>query len=99
MTHASTVCNGCSQTDDHPMIHVFGQYGQVQDPSFHFDCLPPVYEALLGNEPQHAVTLSAIAAARSGVHGDDLRAHIAEQDDDNQAGADTAGDRSDAQEG
>lgn len=83
-------CDACGQLDDHPMIHVGWGYlwhkdarTTVLEPSFHFDCLPPELEQLLGDAPQHAVTRSAIEAARSGVHGDELRAHIDAQPTDN----------------
>lgn len=80
-------CVKCGQLDDHPMTHVVGQWGEHVDPSFHFDCLPPVYEAALGDEPQHAVTVAAIAKAREGVHGDDLREFIQAQPSDNEVSA------------
>lgn len=80
-------CAVCGQRDDHPVIHVQAnwQHGDVihLNPSFHFDCLPPEYEALIADGPQHTRTRDAIAAARSGVHGDELRAHIASLPDDN----------------
>ena len=58
----------------------------MRDPSFHFDCLPVQFEALLGNdeqEPQHAVTRAGVRAAREGKHGDDLRAHLLSLPTDN----------------
>lgn len=82
-------CDGCGQLDDHPMIHVYGLWTKddgrttVTDPSFHFDCLPAQYEDTLGDAPQHAVTRSAIAKARDGVHGAKLRTFIQAQPSDN----------------
>lgn len=82
-------CDGCGQIDNHPMVHVMGTWQKnerttVTDPSFHFDCLPEEYENYLGNEPQHSVTIAAIAKARSGVHGDKLRDFIMKQESDNE---------------
>jgi hypothetical protein len=82
-------CDACGQSDNHPMIHVGpavwrkNERTVVSDPSFHFDCLPGEFEAALGQAPQHAVTLATIAAARDGVHGDDLRDFILSQPSDN----------------
>lgn len=96
-------CDACGQLDDHPMIHVGNDVWKrdghvfVQDPSFHFDCLPPDYRALLGTpetHPQHANTWAAIEAAEAGVHGDELVTHIAQlsakhNDNEVEAPADT----------
>lgn len=84
-------CDACGQLDDHPMIHVWGPWQKderitVADPSFHFDCIPDdLIEkyGLVEGAPQHSVTVSAIAAARSGVHGADLREYIASLPSDN----------------
>lgn len=82
------LCDGCGQTDNHPMIHVaYGVWKKderttVREPSFHFDCLPQEYRDLLDG-PQHAVTVAAIEAAESGVHGEELREFIQSQPDDN----------------
>jgi hypothetical protein len=54
----------------------------IAEPSFHFDCLPEEFRALLEG-PQHAVTVAAIEAAETGVHGEQLREFIAAQPDDN----------------
>lgn len=73
-------CDGCGQLDDHPMVHVMAPWIDrrgtpprvVDSPSFHFDCLPPEFEALYGDghDPR---TAAGIDAAKSGVHGADLR--------------------------
>lgn len=82
-------CDVCGQLDNHPMIHVSGVWQKddrtvITAPSFHFDCIPVQFEDLLGtDDPQHAVTVAGIAAARDGVHGDDLRALLLAQPDDN----------------
>jgi hypothetical protein len=86
-----TACDGCGQTDDHPKVLTWGPWQKddrtsVSDASFHFDCLPPQFEDLLGTDddaPQHAVTRAAIAKARDGVHGDKLLAFIEKQPSDN----------------
>lgn len=82
-------CDACGQLDDHPMIHVYGTWQKdertsITDPSFHFDCLPEEFEQLLGDAPQHAVTVAAIAKAREGVHGAKLRTFIEAQPSDNE---------------
>lgn len=81
-------CDGCGQLDNHPMIHVQGVWQKnerttVQDPSFHFDCIPDEYLVQLIGQPQHAVSLAAREAALEGTHGDKLRAFIFKQPDDN----------------
>lgn len=89
-TRIETTCDACGQTDDHPMIHVGPFVWQkndrtsVSDPSFHFDCLPAEFEAMLGDAPEHSVTSAAIAKARDGVHGDKLLAFIEKQPSDNE---------------
>lgn len=77
-------CDACDKLDDHPMVHVWGVWRKndrttVNDPSFHFDCLPAEYVDLLGDLPQHANTLATIAAARDGVHGAELHKFIHKQ--------------------
>lgn len=82
-------CDQCGVLDDHPMIHVGWTAWQkddrvsINEPSFHFDCLPAEFVSMLGNDPSHNVTLAAIDAAKGGVKGDDLRAFIAAQETDN----------------
>lgn len=81
-------CDACGQLDDHPMVHVLGPWGKderttLSDPSFHYDCLPEEFRALLGDAPEHAVTRAAIAAAEGGKHGNALRKFIQAQPDDN----------------
>lgn len=85
--HQDTTCDGCGQTDDHPMIHVADNWKKderttITAPSFHFDCLPQEFRAMLDG-PQHAVTNAAIEAAESGTHGDELREFILAQPSDN----------------
>ncbi len=86
-------CDRCDKQDDHPMTHVAGVWKknertQVQDPSFHFDCLPQEYVDLLhvGGEPlpQHAKTWALREAALAGTHGADLTrlAHELPSDND-----------------
>lgn len=87
-TLAKVTCDGCGQTDDHPMIHVSGVWEKddrtvIKAPSFHFDCLPAQFHELLGDAPEHARTRAAIDAARDGTHGAKLRAFIEKQPDDN----------------
>jgi hypothetical protein len=91
-TRALTTCDGCGQTDDHPMLHVGPYVWQkddrttVTDPSFHFDCVPDALVAEFGlteDAPQHAVTVAAMAKAKDGVHGDKLLAFIEKQPSDN----------------
>lgn len=86
-------CAVCGQLDDHPMIHVGPYVWQkdesttVSNPSFHFDCIPDDVAAEFGlneHNPQHAVTVAAMQAAKDGTHGDKLRAFIAKQDSDNE---------------
>lgn len=64
--HAPARCDFCGNTDDHPKLH----YG---NDTYHHDCLPfDVKEAVSGN----GLAAQIIAAAESGTHGADLRAHI-----------------------
>jgi hypothetical protein len=92
--HPCDVCQRKSgKADDHPMVHVgygtlwdAGDGTYVLNPSFHFDCLPAEYRAMIADGEQHANTRATIEAAESGVHGDELRAHImhlAKQRNDN----------------
>lgn len=85
-------CAVCGQLDDHPMIHWFAPWERqvdegkliVENPSFHFDCLPAEIREQIADDPHHTVTMAAIEAAENGLHGDDLRAFIAEQPSDNE---------------
>jgi len=61
-------CDQCGQTDDHPKVHDFG------GGTHHHDCLSADRKAELAASSSQAAAI--IAAAESGVHGDDLRAHI-----------------------
>lgn len=64
----SSRCDQCGQTDDHPKV--IGYAGTTH----HHDCLSSDAKAeLSASSPQAA---AIIAAAESGIHGDDLRAHI-----------------------
>lgn len=87
------VCDACGQTDTDPMIHVaYGSWKKddrtvIIEPSFHFDCLPTEFRTDL-DLPQNATTAAAIAAAESGIHGEDLRAFIQSQPDDNNVAPD-----------
>lgn len=92
-----TLCDACGVTDPEPKIHTGYTTWQVNErtaianPAFHFYHLPDEFHALMLNElgeahPQHATTVSAIAAAKAGVHGADLLAHIQAQPDDNAIG-------------
>lgn len=82
--HPCQVCQRKSgKADDHPMVHVgygalwdAGDGTFVLDPSFHFDCLPQMYRDQIADDPGHINTRATIRAAESGIHGDDLRAHI-----------------------
>jgi len=64
----SSRCDQCGQTDTHPKVHSFG------GGTHHHDCLPADAKADLGQSSDKAAAI--IAAAESGVHGDDLRSHI-----------------------
>ena len=61
-------CDQCGQTDDHPKVHGFG------GSTHHHDCLSADQKAELAASSDKAA--ATIAAAESGVHGDELRAHI-----------------------
>lgn len=88
-------CADCGQLDDHPMVHLYGEWRKtavddqiiiVKNPSFHFDCLPADADVQWGldlSAPQHAVTAAAREAALGGVHGDELRSFIASLPSDN----------------
>lgn len=81
-------CDACGSTDTDPMIHVSHAAWQkdertsILEPSFHFDCLPEEFRATLIG-PGNAVTAAAVAAADSGVHGEELREFIQSQPSDN----------------
>ena len=61
-------CDFCGQSDDHPKVHGFN------GSTHHHDCLSADQKAeLAASSPQAA---AIIEAADSGVHGDELRAHI-----------------------
>lgn len=88
-------CAGCGQLDDHPMVHVAGSWEKptpegrliVDNPSFHFDCLPDDADDLWGldlSAPQHANAALTREAALGGVHGDELRTFIASLPSDNE---------------
>jgi hypothetical protein len=61
-------CDQCGQTDDHPKVHY------SDGATHHHDCLSfdQKAELIASSDKVGAI----IAAAESGVHGDDLRAHI-----------------------
>jgi hypothetical protein len=61
-------CDFCGQTDDHPKVHGFN------GSTHHHDCLSADQKAELAASSDKAAAI--IAAAESGVHGDELRAHI-----------------------
>jgi hypothetical protein len=90
-TRTETFCDGCRQTDDHPKTNIWGTHdvgdGRLAiNPSLHFDCVPDALIEQFGltaDAPQHAVTVSAIEAAKGGTHGDDLLAHIQSLPSDN----------------
>lgn len=68
MARALTRCDQCGQIDDHPMVHILG--GR----SVHHDCLSASERDLvIGSDP---VAAQIVEAAESGIHGDDLVAHI-----------------------
>lgn len=70
MPHALSRCDQCHEPDhpgdDHPKIHT-----PVE--SYHHDCAP---RALVAQLPAESLAHQVITAARQGVRGDDLRAHI-----------------------
>jgi hypothetical protein len=61
-------CDFCGQSDDHPKVHFFD--GRTH----HHDCLSADQKAELAASSDKAAAI--IAAAESGTHGDELRAHI-----------------------
>ena len=61
-------CDQCGQTDDHPKVH------NSDGATHHHDCLPADRKAELIASSDKAAVI--VAAAESGVHGDELRAHI-----------------------
>lgn len=68
MARVATPCDHCGQNDDHPKLH----YGEE---TYHHDCTPAKVRAAVADVP---VVLEIIAAAESGIRGDDLVAKIAE---------------------
>lgn len=71
MAHAHDRCLQCGQTDDHPKLHL-ADGGEVR--SWHHDCLPADVREAHAEFPRVS---RVIEAAESGIHGDDLRAHVA----------------------
>lgn len=70
--HTPTACDQCGQTDDHPKLH----YGME---TYHHDCCPVrVHVDVTAHPVVGPVVAATIDAAKRGVHGDALRAHIAE---------------------
>lgn len=63
-------CDGCLTSDDHPKVH----YGKLQ---FHHDCAPGYVLEDIHPEAYDRVQ-EIVAAAKDGVHGDELRARIGE---------------------
>jgi recombinational DNA repair protein (RecF pathway) len=61
-------CDWCGQSDDHPKVHYYD--GRTH----HHDCLSADQKAELIASSDKVGAI--ITAAESGVHGDDLRAHI-----------------------
>jgi hypothetical protein len=61
-------CDQCGLSDDHPKVHYSG--GGTR----HHDCLSADQKAELIASSDKVGDI--IAAAESGVHGDDLRTHI-----------------------
>ncbi len=61
-------CDHCGQVDDHPKVHGFS------GGTHHHDCLSVDQKAELVESSDSAAAI--IEAAESGVHGDDLLAHI-----------------------
>jgi len=61
-------CDFCGQTDDHPKVH-YSDGG-----TRHHDCLSVDQKTELAASSDKAAAI--IAAAESGIRGDELRAHI-----------------------
>jgi len=61
-------CDFCGQSDDHPKVHGFN------GSTHHHDCLSADQKAELAGSSDKAAAI--IAAAESGIRGDELRAHI-----------------------
>lgn len=73
--HTPTQCEECLKVDDHPKVH----YGIR---TMHHDCTPEsirreIFHPASAHSVSEAATRAAFDAADSGIHGDDLRAHIA----------------------
>lgn len=81
-------CGACGQSDDHPKnqiyvgysnVHTGGQMFHEHDLNrdgvieYHFDCPTEWHAVAVANKPEHAKTMEL---AKSGVHGDELRARI-----------------------
>lgn len=60
-------CDQCGQSDDHPKVHTF------DGKTYHHDCLPFDLRAEVCANPKAA---QIVAAAESGIRGDQLRNHI-----------------------
>lgn len=82
-------CDQCNGFDTDPLTHFAplvwekDERTTVRDPSFHFDCIPDQLLALLGDAPQHATTVAGVEAARNGVRGEELLAHLRSIGSDN----------------
>lgn len=71
--HTQAECDNCGQVDDHPKLH-YGAPSGIE--TYHHDCIPARVRKDLNLDEGR---LSAIIeAAASGVHGNELRAHIQE---------------------
>lgn len=71
-------CVQCGGIDDHPKVHlgegVFGAGGVSAVRSKHLDCLSADETEMLTSHPHFGhLHAEAIDAAKSGIHGDDLR--------------------------
>lgn len=88
-------CNGtnCGKTDDHPKVHVLGNWVQnpdadevvvIRNPSFHYDCLPQKWVDGYQGDPTHARMLETRrAAVEDGLRGQKLREYHHTLPDDN----------------
>jgi hypothetical protein len=72
MTNQQRRCTQCGQTDDHPRVLI--NPDTPSEALVHYDCLP----ADLRGANEYVAT--AVQLAESGVHGDDLRAQIYQED-------------------
>ncbi len=69
--YAASRCDQCGQVDNHPKSH--WSTGET----FHHDCLSYDKKALLLDpETGGPHGAAVVEAAESGIHGDELRAHI-----------------------